>query len=107
MPAARSFHAAALLPDGKVLIVGGDSPGGSGYYTGPAASADLYDPASGTFAPAGEMSVGRIALQATSLRNGDVLITGGFGTCGGGCSKNLATAEIYHPPLPRRRSVHR
>ncbi len=39
----RAHHSATLLPNGKVLIAGGDT----GYGNGVMASAELYDPASG------------------------------------------------------------
>jgi hypothetical protein len=42
---------ATLLPDGKVLVAGGSSDCDSPSYT---ASAELYDPASGKFAPYGQ-----------------------------------------------------
>src|SRR5258708_4880036 len=45
------------LQNGKVLIVGGDSP-----------SAELYDPASNTFAETGAMASSRHGHTATSLR---------------------------------------
>jgi len=110
MHSPRDAHAAVLLADVKVLIVGGDTVtviGDFGYYAGSLASAELYDPLSGTFWPAGSMNAARTAPQATLLKNGDVLITGGFSYCGIGCFHgSLASAELYHPPLSRRRAVH-
>ena len=47
MATPRSGHSAALLSNGKVLIVGG------------AAGAELYDPATNTFLPAPGVSVNR------------------------------------------------
>src|SRR5436309_1543375 len=107
MHSPRDAHAAVLLADGKVLIVGGDTAGGAGYYAGSLASAEFYDPSSGTFAPAGSMNAARTGPQATLLKNGDVLITGGFSYCGINCFHgSLASAELYHP-LSRRHVVHR
>jgi hypothetical protein len=111
MHSPRDAHAAVLLPDGKVLIVGGDTGsfigGGVSVYAGSLASAELYDSSSGTFAPAGSMNAARTGPQATLLKNGEVLITGGFSYCGIGCFHgSLASAELYHPPLSRRRVVH-
>ena len=42
----------------------------------------------------GEMSTARAVHQATPLRSGEVLITGG---CTGGCDANLRSAELYKP----------
>jgi hypothetical protein len=76
MAAEREGHTATLLPNGKVLIVGGDD--------GPSllASAELYDPKAGTFAATGRMTAARVNHTATLLPNGKVLIAGGdvFGT---------------------------
>jgi N-acetylneuraminic acid mutarotase len=82
MSVARSGQTATLLPNGKVLIVGGSS-----------AAADLYDPATGTFTPTGSMSMARPGATATLLKNGQVLVAGGC--CNG--NKNLASAELYNP----------
>jgi hypothetical protein len=42
----RSGHTATLLPDDKVLVVGGN---GGGRIYDPVASAELYNPGSGIF----------------------------------------------------------
>jgi hypothetical protein len=75
----RVFYAVAPLLDGRVLIVGGSENGGSG--DNPPrdlASAELYNPRTGTFSPTGSMAHARAWWPtATLLRDGRVLITGG------------------------------
>ena len=94
MTVARESHTATLLQDGKVLIAGGCSDSGC------LASAELYDPATGTFTATGSyydthtgMSEARVAHTATLLGNGSVLIAGGYGVQ----STPLASAELYDP----------
>lgn len=84
----RDSHAAALLPDGTVLITGGYG----------IASAELYDSSTGTFTATGNMTARRAYHSATVLNGGRVLITGGVqpvGTVG----MSLSSAEIYTPPV--------
>jgi hypothetical protein len=71
----QGSHTATALKDGRVLIVGG----GSGHYPSQNVyrSAELYDPATGKFSAAGQMSVGRHKHAAILLRSGKVLIVGG------------------------------
>ncbi len=84
----RTYHTATMLNNGLVLIVGG-------YNTnGPLASAELYNPATGTFALTGSLNTARWLHTATLLNNGMVLIAGGYNASNGGF---LASAELYNP----------
>jgi hypothetical protein len=65
---------ATLLQNGQVLIAGG-APN----RMRPLNSAEVYDPACGTFTAVGPMRFGRSGHTATLLRNGQVLIAGGAG----------------------------
>jgi N-acetylneuraminic acid mutarotase len=91
MTADRGDHTATLLANGKVLIAGGadQDPTGTGL-----ASAELYDPSTGTFTQTGSMAVGRFLHTATQLQNGKVLIVGGVLSS---ASDPVATAEVYDP----------
>jgi hypothetical protein len=88
----RYSHTATLLADGRVLIAGGDSA-----YTANAteATAELYDPAAGTFAATGSMAKPRYGHAATLLPNGKVLIAGGWPIYGG--TSSAPSAELYDP----------
>ncbi len=89
MAVPRAYHTATLLADGRVLVAGGSAwKRGTGIAT-PVASAELYDPATGTFRPTGPMGSPRLVAAATLLLDGRVLITGGL--------DNGSTAELYDP----------
>ena len=68
---ARRGHTATLLPNGKVLVAGGDDSSNA------LASAELYDPASGTWTATGSLATARYGHTATLLPNGKVLVAGG------------------------------
>ena len=82
---------ATLLQNGKVLIAGGSTGCDSPCYT---ASAELYDPATGTFALTGKMTVPRAEARALLLKTGDVLLVGGTAITE---HNPVLTAELYHP----------
>jgi hypothetical protein len=81
--------------NGKVLIAGGDIGDGDGA----SFSAELYDPATGTFTATGNLTTGREQNATTLLPDGTVLFAGGHGgvPVPGGGYDNLAIAEIYDP----------
>ena len=88
---ARDQHTATLLPNGKVLVVGGfDSSGNV------SESAELYDPASGnpasgTWTATGSLNTRRSNHTATLLPNGKVLVAGGSDSS----FNPSASAELY------------
>ena len=87
----RRWHTATLLPNGKVLVVGGYN-GVNGFLS----SAELYDPATGKWSLTGNMLTARRAHTATLLPDGRVLVVGGLTRIG-----NLSNAELYDPATGR------
>ncbi len=96
---------ATLLLDGRVLFVGGwDLDNGSDWnpWNGSnrivSASAELYDPKTGTFALTGSPAQARYYHTATRLLDGRVLIAGGaLGANDNPDATATATAETYDP----------
>jgi hypothetical protein len=92
----RFGHTATLLPDGRVLIAGGNTIAfvGAPYFE--TNSADLYDPATGMFASTGNMS-------AFDRHTGGVLLPDGrvfFASFGASDQAGtLAIVELYDPAM--------
>jgi len=98
---ARVEHAAVRLADGRVLVTGGHSAGERARL-GVSDSAEIWEPATGTFRQLPRpMAVARAGHSATLLPDGRVLIAGGYSTAAG-----YVFAEIFDPrdesfsPLP-------
>jgi len=77
----RSYHTATLLPDGRVLVAGGNSGGEN----------EIYDPTTGQWTFTGSLTTARTSHTATLLPNGKVLVVGGYAN---GYAKS---AELYDP----------
>ena len=75
---------ATLLPGGEVLVAGGEDANFNLL-----SSAELYNPAAGTWSRTGSMTAPRSGQSATLLNNGQVLVAGGTGA--------TAAAELYNP----------
>lgn len=83
----RQQHKAILLASGKVLVVGGHD--GSRWLD----TAELYDPETGTWAPAGRtQEVRESGHVLTLLPSGKVLVTGGRRS-----HQDIRSAELYDP----------
>jgi len=82
MNAARAYHTAALLRDGKVLVAGG-----MGDRLLSLDSAELYDPATGTWTLTNPMNHAHRFPLAALLADGRVLVT----------SSGTNLSEIYNP----------
>jgi len=87
----RTEYAAALLPNGTVLVAGGYG-GSPGLVI--LVSSELYNPASGTWSETSDLNIYRMRHTATRLNCGQVLVASGQTA---GVYTNTATAEIYDP----------
>jgi N-acetylneuraminic acid mutarotase len=91
MATARSSHTETLLPNGQVLVIGGEDSGPSSKYPD---ALERYDPTTNSWASAGRMATERKNHTATLLPSGQVLVTGGYTDRNPGF---LATAELCGP----------
>ncbi|SDZ23729.1 Galactose oxidase, central domain [Amycolatopsis xylanica] len=117
---ARFGHPAVLLTkNNKVLLAGGIVSAGIGQYA-PLGYCELFDVATGTWAPTGSLASPRKGHQATQLKDGTVLVSGGdIATTMSGWSfypYSQQSCERYHPDtgawapdtdMPWGRSHHR
>lgn len=88
MKQARTMHTATVLPDGRVLVFGGNG------IDGLVREAEVFDPTSQRFESLGDIGLlPRAAHAATLLTDGRVLIIGGYNSQGGGND----TAETWDP----------
>jgi Ca2+-binding RTX toxin-like protein len=92
MSVPRGGAAAAPLPDGRVLIAGGSFFDGSFRSL---QSAEIFDPATGTFSPTGSMTAERAESAAAPLPDGRVLVAGGFDNRSS--PQTPQSAEIFDP----------
>jgi hypothetical protein len=90
MATARMDATATVLDNGYVLIAGGAAFPTDYYGT---AKAELFDPATQTFSPTGDMQQARRSQSAALLENGQVLVSGGYSHP----IDPLKSAEIYNP----------
>jgi hypothetical protein len=98
MTVPRRNHTATLLADGKVLVAGGFNGDVLDSKANSLSSAEIYDPATGTFTSTGNLITGRGSHAAALLATGKVLVAGG---CCDSTSPTgiieFSSAELYDP----------
>ncbi len=91
----RIGHAATLLPDGEVLVTGGETivpiPNGANFNA--SSTAEIYNPVTGKWRLTGAMNQERSSHTATLLPDGKVLVAGGATNS----VVHLSSAELYDP----------
>ena len=98
---ARRDHTATLLPNGRVLVAGGWN---GAYLT----TAELYNPATGTWTATGTLLTARRITPPPSLPNGLVLVAGGMEQADSDQRRALQSGDGHldrHRP-PRRSLLH-
>lgn len=83
----RSEAAGALLPNGSVLIAGGEQ-----VTVHVLRSAEIFDSHGRTWSITSPMRTARDAAVATPLSDGTIMVCGGMNLLG-----VLSSCEIYHP----------
>lgn len=89
---APSAPHSAMVPllDGTVLVMCGGGRGGE-------TVAELYSPSTQSFTRVGDLLVKRLGCQATLLKDGRVLVTGGTSAEEPTYNKRIADSELYDP----------
>ena len=87
----RENYALAVLTNGEVLIAGGAT---AERFLGVTNTAEIYNPATGSFTRTGPINVARQGATATLLSNGKVLVAGGSKFINGDA---IASAELFDP----------
>jgi hypothetical protein len=84
----RALHSATALPDGRVIVAGGNVG------NLPSNLTELYDPVSNTWSPGGNLNTKRSQQSAVLLQTGQVMVAGGYSFTRPHYF-NLASCEVY------------
>ena len=87
LPGPRAYQTATTLPNGTILIAGGQDSS-----TDTLNTSLIFDPNALTFSTTSPLNVTRAKQTATLLPNGNVLVTGGFNFSTG----TLSSCEVYN-----------
>ncbi|MGC2494413.1 kelch repeat-containing protein, partial [Candidatus Binatus sp.] len=89
---------AVTLRDGRVFIVGGEGGAGEHAIVPPQGVEEIYDPVKGKLVPTPHTTVARWHPLTVMLKDGTVLLVGGYGNPKSNWpSRSLESAEIYDP----------
>jgi hypothetical protein len=94
MNAERLYPALITLKNNKILVIGGQP----GLSCGAINTTDLYDPATATFSPSGNLQFSRASARAELLTDGKVLVSGGSADpCPAEYGGSVTQRELYDP----------
>ena len=94
---ARSMHNSVVLPNGKVMVIGGNSTGIQFSDQGSQLTPELWDPETGVWQELAQHIVPR-NYHSTALLMKDARVAAlGGGLCGG-CPSNHKNGQFYEPP---------
>lgn len=97
MEYARAFANSVVLPDGKVLVFGGQSHPVPFSDATSVLTPELWDPSTGAFTPLATMAVPRNYHSVANLLPDGRVFSGGGGLCGD-CATNHADGAVFTPP---------
>ncbi|MFK7888179.1 MAG: PA14 domain-containing protein [Gammaproteobacteria bacterium] len=94
----RALSNSVTLPNGEVLVIGGNVSGQNFFDGGSIFPAEIYSPQSNTWRVVDSISIPRnYHSTALLMKDGRVLSAGG-GACGTGCAANHLDGQIFTPP---------
>lgn len=97
MASPRAYHNSIALPDGKVLVLGGQGYPVPFTDSTPVNAPELWDPATGAFTQLNSHATARTYHSVALLLPDGTVLLGGGGLCGG-CAVNHFDGELFEPP---------
>ncbi|HUA42341.1 MAG TPA: discoidin domain-containing protein [Streptosporangiaceae bacterium] len=94
----RSFSNSVVLPNGEVLVVGGQQHPQTFTDTGAVLSPELWNPVTGKFTIMAPEAIPRTYHSTALLLPDGRVFSGGGGLCGNGCTANHPDGQIFSPP---------
>jgi galactose oxidase len=98
MAYSRAFSNSVVLPNGEVLVVGGQQHPQTFTDTGSVLSPELWNPATGRFTVMAPEAIPRDYHSVAILLPDGRVFSGGGGLCGNSCTTNHPDGQIFSPP---------
>lgn len=92
----RAYHNTVVLPDGKVMLIGGQTYAASFQDTNSVLVTEVWDPKTGLFRTTAPIAVGRNYHSIALLLPDGRVLSGGGGLCGA-CTSNHPDLQLYSP----------
>lgn len=94
----RAFSNSVVLPNGSVVVIGGQSIPEPFTDTAAILAPEIWNPTTQKFSPLNPMQTPRTYHSTAILLPDGRVFVGGGGQCGAGCPENHLNAEILTPP---------